>query len=145
MLAHNFITELLDDWKISRPEINVQTSWQGDTPGPKIIAERSLKQAIKNILDNAANASPHYVSCETILEPQALTLLVSDRGPGIQLNDSTTIGQQPIAEESNGLGLGLFLSHGIIKRFGGKVSLKNNSDGGLITTIFLPLESLVIA
>lgn len=145
MLVHNFINELLEDWKTSRPEISIQTSWQGKTPGPKIIAERSLKQAIKNILDNAANASPNYVSCETILEPKVLTLLVSDRGPGIQLQDSKSIGKQPITEKSNGLGLGLFLSHGIIKRFGGNVSLKNNNEGGLITTISLPLQSLAIA
>ena len=145
MRVHSFINELLDDWKTSRPEISVQSSWQGESPGPKIIAERSLKQAIKNILDNAANASPDYVSCDSILEPKALTLLVTDRGPGIQLQDSKRIGQQPITEKSNGLGLGLFLSHGIIKRFGGNVSLKNSSEGGLITTISLPLQSLSIA
>jgi len=120
MKVHTFINELLDDWKNSRPEISIETSWQGETPGPKIIAERSLTQAIKNILDNSANVSPDYVSCETILKPESLTLLVSDHGPGIQLNDSESIGQQPITEKSNGLGLGLFLSHGIIKRFGGK-------------------------
>jgi len=145
MLVHNFINELLDDWQSSRPEISVKTSWQGKTPGPRIIAERSLTQAIKNILDNAANVSPNYVSCETILEPETLTVLVSDHGPGIQLNDSESIGQQPITEKSSGLGLGLFLSHGIIKRFGGKVALKNNSEGGLITTISLPMQSLAIS
>ncbi len=145
MLIQNFVNELLDDWQNSRPEISLKTSWQGETPGPEIIAERSLNQAIKNILDNAANASPDYISCEAILEPQALTLLVSDRGPGIQLEDPEIIGQQPLTENSKGLGLGLFLSHGIIKRFGGKVTLKNRSKGGLQTTISLPLQSLAVS
>ncbi len=147
MLLQNFIAELLDDWKNSRPEVSIKTSWQGEAPGPEIIAERSLRQAIKNILDNAANVSPEYVSCEAILESQALTLLVSDHGPGIHLDDSEIIGQQPLTsgDKVKGLGLGLFLSHGIIKRFGGKVSLKNRSEGGLQTTISLPLQALSIS
>ena len=145
MLLQNFINELLDDWKNSRPDVCIKISWQGGETGPEIIAERSLKQAIKNILDNAANVSPDYVSFEAILESQALTLLVSDHGPGIHLDDSEIIGRQPLTGKSNGLGLGLFLSHGIIKRFGGKVSLKNSSEGGLQTTIFLPLDALAVA
>lgn len=142
MLTHAFVTELLEDWKNSRPDVSIKTSWQGETPGPEIIAERSLKQAIKNILDNAANASPDYVSCDSTLESAALTILVSDRGPGIHLDDVDSIGQQPRIEKSQGLGLGLFLSHGIIKRFGGQVSLKNSSTGGLQTTISIPLQNL---
>jgi two-component system sensor histidine kinase RegB len=148
MLTQNFVHGLLDDWKLSRPEVNIRTSWKGDAPGPKIIAERSLIQAIKNILDNAANASPDHVFCDVIFANEELTLLISDRGPGLHVNDSALIGKQPIAqtdgEEAKGLGLGLFLSHGIINRFGGKVSLKNISHGGLQTTISLPLQSLAI-
>jgi len=145
MMTQDFVNELLDDWNNSRPDINIKRSWKGEIPGPKIIAERSLKQAIKNILDNAANASPDYVSCDVISEPQTLTLLISDRGPGIQLSDTENIGKQPISEKSTGLGLGLFLSHGIIKRFGGKVSLKNSNKGGLQTTIYLPLQTISVS
>ncbi len=144
MPLHSFINELLDDWKAARPEVNIETTWKGNTPGPEIIAERSLKQAIKNILDNAANVSPEHVCFDTVFEPQALTLLISDHGPGIHLNDSELIGQQPLTDKRKGLGLGLFLSHSIIKRFGGKVSLKNRAEGGLVTTISLPLDALMI-
>lgn len=144
MLLRTFVTELLDDWRASRPEVHIESKWESDSTGPEIIAERSLKQAIKNILDNAANVSPQYVCCEAIFESQTLTLLVSDQGPGIHLDDTETIGQQPLTDKSKGLGLGLFLSHSIIKRFGGKVSLKNRSEGGLLTTISLPLNALTI-
>jgi two-component system sensor histidine kinase RegB len=144
MRLYHFVTELLEDWKTSRPEINIETTWKGDSSGPEILAERSLKQAIKNVLDNAANVSPEYVCCNAILGPEALTLLVIDHGPGIHLDEAETIGQQPSKEKSKGLGLGLFLSHSIIKRFGGKVSLKNRAEGGLQTTISLPLKELVI-
>ncbi len=145
MEVKNFIDELLQDWKNSRPDINVQTSWQGETTGLKIIAERSLKQAIKNILDNAANASPEHVSCNAILDSDELILKILDRGPGLTLEEHETIGKQPLKDKTKGLGLGLFLSHSIIKRFGGNVSLMNISKGGLQTTISLPLRNLAIS
>ena len=147
MIIQNFIDELLHDWKLTRPGINLETSWRGDIPGPTILAERSLKQAIKNILDNAANVSPKYVSFDASIESKALTLHVSDLGPGLDLDNAKTLGHTPHTEsqsQTKGLGLGLFLSHGIIKRFGGKISLKNRSEGGLQTTISLPLQSLIV-
>ena len=148
MLIQSFIDDVLHDWKQTRPGVNLETTWSGETPGPTIIAERSLKQAIKNILDNAANVSPEYVSCEAFIESKELTLQVSDDGPGLDLQNSDTLGHYPHtdndAASSKGLGLGLFLSHSIIKRFGGKISLKNRNEGGLQTTISLPLQNLIV-
>ncbi len=148
MLTQNFIDELLHDWKLTRPGINLETSWGGEVPGPTIIAERSLKQAIKNILDNAANVSPKYVAFDAFIESKAITLHVSDHGPGLDLDDTQKMGRFPQSDnassQSKGLGLGLFLSHGIIKRFGGKISLQNRNEGGLQTTISLPLQNLIV-
>ncbi|MEM7401349.1 MAG: ATP-binding protein [Pseudomonadota bacterium] len=148
MLIQSFIDDLLHDWVQTRPGVNLETSWSGEIPGPTIIAERSLKQAIKNILDNAANVSPEYVSCDAFIKSKALTLQVSDLGPGLELDNSYNYGNFPHPNENSvptkGLGLGLFLSHGIIKRFGGKISLKNRIEGGLQTTISLPLQNLTV-
>jgi len=144
MTIQQFTNELLEDWQQSRPEINIKSNWQGDSPGPQILAEKSLQQAIKNILDNAANVSPDYVFCEAQLAQQELVLKISDHGPGIALDEQHKFGHQPISENSTGLGLGLFLSHGIIKRFGGNVSLTNLKQGGLQTTVSLPLNTLLV-
>ncbi len=148
MLIQDFIKDLLHDWKLTRPGVHLETSWSGKTTGPTIIAERSLKQAIKNILDNAANVSPEHVTCDAIVESQSLTLQVFDHGPGLDLVNVDQIGKQPqnskTTNQSKGLGLGLFLSHGIIKQFGGKISLKNHDKGGLLTTITLPLHDLIV-
>ena len=146
MQVKNFIEEILQDWQKLRPNITLKTDWQEECLGPKIIAERSLKQAIKNVLDNAANASPDYVLCESFLNSRELVLKISDRGPGISFDENENIGHQPYPNsKSKGLGLGLFLSHGIIKRFGGNVSLKNNIEGGLQTTILLPIDALSVS
>ena len=103
-----------------------------------------MQQAIKNILDNAANVSPDYVFCEAQLAQQELVLKISDHGPGIALDEQHKFGHQPISENSTGLGLGLFLTHGIIKRFGGNVSLTNLKQGELQTTVSLPLNTLLV-
>ena len=145
MKVKNFIDDVFNDWQQSRPAINIETNWVSDSSGPEIIAERSLKQAIKNILDNAADVSPEYVLCEASLKQDELILKVSDHGPGITFDKNEKIGQQPVSSKAKGMGLGLFLSHGIIKRFGGNVSLKNIREGGLQTTISLPIQTLAIS
>lgn len=101
-----------------------------------------MQQAIKNILDNAANVSPDYVFCEAQLAQQELVLKISDHGPGIVLDEQHKFGHQPISENSTGLGL--FLSHGIIKCFGSNASLTNLKQGGLQTTVSLPLNTLLV-
>lgn len=145
MEIQKFVGEMLQDWQHSRPDINVKTNWQGVSKGPKIIAERSLKQAIKNILDNAADVSPEFVLCEAFLNQKELVFKVSDHGPGIILEKDKVLGQQPISKKTKGMGLGLFLSHGIIKGFGGNVSLNNVREGGLETTISIPLQTLAVS
>ncbi len=144
MRIEEFIQDIIQNWQQTRPNVNLKTYIQNDITGPKILSEKSLQQAIKNILDNAADASPTYVSCETIFNTDELQLVVSDKGPGLTMNDSSKAGQQPFSD-SKGLGLGLFLSYGIIRRFGGSVVLKNRSEGGLQTTISLPINALAVS
>ena len=44
------------------------------------------------------------------------------------------------SDKADGLGLGLFLSHSTITRFGGTVSLQQIKNGGTLTTLILPFD-----
>ena len=48
------------------------------------------------------------------------------------------LGETFVSTKSKGLGIGLFLTHATINRFGGGVSLYNHHDGGTLTEVTLP-------
>ena len=47
-------------------------------------------------------------------------------------------------EAGKGLGLGLFLAHATLNRFGGTVRLYNREGGGVCTQLTLPLSNLLV-
>jgi len=50
------------------------------------------------------------------------------------------MGKKPFMSSRDGMGLGLFLSHTIIERIGGKISFSNRKPHGLSTKISFPIN-----
>jgi two-component system sensor histidine kinase RegB len=75
---------------------------------------------------------------------QTLTLEVCDRGPGLPATAQAKAGKVVFTtkEPGQGMGLGLFLAHATLNRFGGEVHLYNREGGGACTRLSLPLASL---
>lgn len=142
MPANEFVEQLLDEWRTTRSNANLKTQWSGSRPAPPILADQTLGQALTNILHNAADASPEYIECDVSWSQDALLMEVRDRGPGLTAKASQMVGKHPYSTKSEGLGLGLYLSHAVIDRLGGHVSLFNRDGGGVCTRVQLPLDSL---
>jgi two-component system sensor histidine kinase RegB len=120
MSLDRYFASLLEDWLRSRPGVKLESRIEGSDPAPRVVAERTLSQALTNIIDNAADVSRHL---------------------------ERRVGKSPLSSQGSGagLGLGLFLSHGIIERLGGRVTLGERSGGGLETRVDLPLKALGVA
>ena len=136
-----FLNELLTEWKLLHPDTNIKTDWDGLSPTPSILADRTLQQALMNVLDNANEASPNQVTWIANWDLTTLTINIKDRGEGLSIEAEKTIGNQPYSAKKEGLGLGLFLTHSIIGRFGGDVKLFNRKNGGVSTVISLPVTA----
>jgi len=136
-----FLSELLTEWKDAHPNASIATQWDGISPTPSILADRTLQQALINILDNADEASPNKVEWFANWDSSTLTLTIKDQGDGLSHEAEQAIGNHPYSAKKEGLGLGLFLTHSIIKRFNGDVQLFNRKQGGVSTTIQLPVIS----
>ena len=135
-----YLDEILSGWKATRADIQLKTNWDSRLDATNIHIDKTLSQAIVNILDNAADASPDQVEWDACAEKNMLRMEVRDRGRGLSDMANQHIGKQPYSEKDKGLGLGLFLSLAIIERFGGSVNIANREGGGLVTQVNVPLQ-----
>lgn len=139
-----YLGDIISQWQARRRGISVQRRFEGSRPSPEIVAEQTLSQAIVNILNNAADASPERVEITARWNEHELDLEVCDRGAGLAPDAVHAAGQPFFTTKApgHGLGLGLFLAHATLRRFGGSVQLYNREGGGVCTQLALPLASL---
>ncbi|MDX1811018.1 MAG: ATP-binding protein [Gammaproteobacteria bacterium] len=137
--VRKYLQQVLDAWCDVRPDIEVLVNWQASIENGFILGDRTLTQAIMNILDNAADASPQDVEWDAQWDESRLVMEIRDRGAGLSEDLKQKLGKQPVKQKEQGMGLGLFLSHAIVERFGGKVNLYNRDGGGIVTQIVVPL------
>jgi two-component system sensor histidine kinase RegB len=136
-----FLDELLDKWSLMRPGIRASVHWDGVQPAPHILAEQTLFQALMNLLNNAADASPAAVEVEGRWSERELHLEIRDRGPGLTPDAMQRAGTPFFTTKppEQGFGLGLFLANASIERCNGKVRLFNRDGGGACVDVTLPL------
>lgn len=141
----DYLNDLLSQWQLVRPAVSVKTEWRGPRPAPAIMAEQTLSQALMNLLNNAADASPGGVEIEGHWNEQELAIEIRDRGPGLTPEVAAKAGEAFFTTKGpgHGLGLGLFLANATIERFGGKVRMFNREGGGACVQVTLPLSRLV--
>jgi two-component system sensor histidine kinase RegB len=141
-----WLAEIVRKWQLVRPGIHARTQFRGVEPVPQIVAEQTLAQAITNILNNAADASPEEVEVDGRWSDEELTLEVADRGPGLAPELQASVGEVIMTTKGpdQGLGLGLFLAYTTLSRFGGTVRLVNREDGGVLCRLTLPLAAIKV-
>ena len=114
--------------------------------------ERMLRQAILNLLRNAAEAIPEenserLVYVRTARERDATgkswaVIEIKDTGAGIPPSQLQKIFIPFFTTKTQGHGVGLALAHRVITEHGGILTAANGTEGGAIFTIRLPQESL---
>jgi two-component system sensor histidine kinase RegB len=140
MSVEDYLQEILNQWRNQRPDTSLQYHQLAHHPSSRIIAERTLSQALINILNNAADASPHHIEMQAHWSDSELVLEVSDQGAGFNQTAKITAGKIPFSTKEQGLGIGLFLAQATIHRIGGRISLFNRAEsGGACTRITVPL------
>lgn len=110
-----------------------------DSAGPIVVRadERMLRQALMNLLRNAAEAN-HGSDGSVFVKLENSTIEVRDKGPGIPVGDLPKIFIPFFTTKPNGHGIGLALAHRIITEHGGTLTAANCPDGGAVFTIKLP-------
>ncbi len=139
-----YLAQLVDEWRILRPDPEVSVQLRGPQPPPCIIADRTLSQAIMNVLHNAADASPGRVEIEGRWDESELKVLIRDEGGGLPPGIAARVGRAFVTTKPHGLGMGLPLAHLALKRLGGRLVLRERAAGrGVVAEISLPLKTLL--
>jgi len=140
-----YLAELLADWRSLRPGARIDVRCSGSSPAPRIVADRGLTQAIHNILNNAADASPQLVEVAATWDPQRLDIEVQDHGEGLADAVRDRLGEPLVSGKTDrgGMGLGLFLARTVLERLGGQVELGPRQPSGVRARITLPLLPLL--
>jgi two-component system sensor histidine kinase RegB len=139
------LQQLIDDWLSSRTEVKAIVKLSGVQPAPLVVADQTLDQALLNIFNNAADASPVDVAISGEWDDDTLMLEVSDRGEGLSPDIADIAGESIHSTKQDGLGLGLFLTYATLERLGGRVQLFNREGGGVLCHVSLPLGTIQIA
>jgi two-component system sensor histidine kinase RegB len=134
----DLMAEVLDEWQLLRPTVQYHYHGSDVRPVPRIAADVTLRAALMNLLNNAADASPQPVEIFTRWDDANFMLEIHDQGPGLSEDAALRAGSAFFTTKQEGRGLGLYLANATIERMGGTVRLYNREAGGATTELALP-------
>ena len=148
VLLRELIEECAIELQTLYEERHVSLDITGDFPAAHA-DERMLKQALLNLLRNAAEAidkdkAQRQVTVRGRRECDATNkewsiIEIEDTGEGIPAQDIQRIFIPFFTTKSKGHGIGLALAHRVITEHGGTLAATNAPEGGAIFTIQLPV------
>ena len=99
-----------------------------------------MRQALVNVLRNAAQASPEGTRTTVELEERdgRLVFEIRDRGPGIPAGEAERIFEPFHTTRVRGTGLGLAVARRVVSLHGGTIAARNRPDGGASFVLELP-------
>ncbi|HEU0233719.1 MAG TPA: GerAB/ArcD/ProY family transporter [Gallionella sp.] len=142
--ADRLMAEVLDEWQLLRPAAPYQYHSDGVQPAPLVSVDATLRAALMNLLNNAADAAPasaapQAIEIRTHWDAGNFTLEIHDHGKGLSEEAELKAGSAFFTTKTEGHGLGLFLANATLERMGGSVRLFNREQGGATTKIILPI------
>ncbi len=103
-----------------------------------------LRQVLLNLLDNAVKYGGDGGEITVTLgaENGLVRVAVRDRGPGIPPDELPHVKEKFYkgSGKARGSGIGLAVCEEIVTRHGGKLTIENEPDGGVLATVLLPVN-----
>jgi PAS domain S-box-containing protein len=143
--AHRSLEPLLAERKL-------RVTFEGPDDLPDVPHdEDQLQQVFINLIKNAAEASPSgsLVAVRVELDgaaagrgmPATAVATVTDQGHGVDEETCRTLFEPFFTTKPGGTGLGLYISHDIVKRHGGNLTVHSEPGQGATFRVELPLDA----
>jgi two-component system nitrogen regulation sensor histidine kinase NtrY len=129
--------------KTARPNIK----WTSDIPerGPVVPCDRRmLRQALTNLLQNAADAvgmrdGAGHIALRVQDLPDHVLISVADDGVGLPKEERSRLTEPYVTHKPKGTGLGLAIVKKIMEDHGGTLTLDDQAEGpGAVASLMLP-------
>jgi signal transduction histidine kinase len=131
--------------KLSASEVRTVMELDPQLP-PITVHPEAIQQVLANLVDNACDAMPGGGMLRVITRalPDAVEVLVEDTGTGIAESDLPHIFEAFYTTKPGvaGIGLGLFVSEGIVRGHRGRLSVESTPGQGSRFTVRLPRQTL---
>ncbi len=137
MSVAEFIDEIAEQLRNLRPGCQLNTAVTRQVATQQIIADRSLAQAVTNLLNNAVDVSPRNIELRVATDELDICFTVLDRGPG-----PGAIQARRDQEQTQGLGVGLLITRSIAAQHGGSLTFLPRDGGGSRALLQIPLQRL---
>ena len=146
ILLRDFLEEAIQRWRDTRPSTELVVSIANNHINPTIFSDRTLTQAIQNLLDNAADEFSERVLLNADWDEKLLNIQIRDFGKGLSKAVKQQLGTPFFSSKNEeGMGLGVFLTQTTLARYDGKLTLTNHPEGGVLSVVYLPLAKLKVS
>ena len=104
-----------------------------------------IKQVFVNLILNAVQAMPEggKLSIKTLRNEKYVKVEFADTGEGIAEEDLPSVFDPFYTTKDGGIGLGLSISHQIIKSHGGFIDVASTKSAGTVFTVHLPVAEAI--
>lgn len=141
---HALLDEMAEEWQTLRGLADFRYR-RICSENPRIVSDVGLRQMVFNVLDNALEVSPDWVSLDADCRDGQLIIDIADNGPGFVTDVLERLGTPyNSTKDRPGGGLGLFLSVNVARTLGGTLTARNRRQGGAIVTMTLPLSAIAL-
>jgi len=111
--------------------------------------EQRIEQVVMNLLSNALRFSPEGgVVTISVRRERDVRIIVRDEGKGIAPDARERIFERFFRAEhipdASGMGVGLFITKGIVERHGGTISVESELGSGSTFTVTLPIDGIPV-
>lgn len=119
-------------------------TWSGRTHVSITAQPNGIQRCLANLVDNALKYGG-YARVTASREDGKVVVRVRDGGPGIPESMLETVFEPFFrlegsrSRDTGGTGIGLTIARNIAEKQGGRLSLSNHRDGGLVATLELPV------
>jgi signal transduction histidine kinase len=142
------VRSVVDAIRAASPEGNRIELELPDEAPPLLNDPGKLRQVLTNLIDNAVKYTPASGDITVGIEPRetSLRFFVRDSGPGIPPDEERRIFEKfyradPEQNEGvGGSGLGLYISHELVRRMNGRIMVTSRPNRGSTFFVDLPLE-----